>query len=106
MKGIRRFFLYFTILLIISVTLLFLAAGSFRYTRVDGIMLNDIVQTVKENWDDLSTLDENAPDTDLLILDSNGKRLYAEPEKTFAGVNGVLDAIKLGMITAPVNDGN
>lgn len=106
MKGIRKFFLYFTILLVISVALLFLAAGSFRYTTVDSIKLNDIVQTAKENWDDLSALDEKAFDTDLLILDSNDQRLYAKPEKTFANVKGALDAIKAGMITAPVNEGS
>ncbi len=106
MKGIRKFFLYFTILLVISVALLFLAAGSFHHATVDGIKLNDIVQTAKENWDDLSILDKKAFDTDLLILDSNDQRLYVKPEKTFADVNGVLDAIKAGMITAPVNEGS
>jgi len=105
MKGIRRFYIYFTILLILSGTLLILAAGSFRYTTIDGIMLNDIVETVKENWDDLSALDQMTPDTALLVLDSSGKRLYSKPEKDFEGVNGVLDAIKTGMITVPVNEG-
>ncbi|MCR4586347.1 MAG: HAMP domain-containing histidine kinase [Lachnospiraceae bacterium] len=106
MKSIRRFFLYFAILLISSVALLIFAAGSHRYVTSDSIMLNHIVQTVKENWNDLRVLDEKDIDTDILIFDSSDKKLYAKPDKTFENVKVVLDAVRKGMITMPVNEGD
>ena len=105
MKGFRRFFEYFTILLIISISLLSLVAGSTRYVQIDTIRLNGIVQTVKENWDDPKALGELEFDTDYLVFDSNNTRLYSSSDKRMEKINVPLDALREGMVTMPVNDG-
>ena len=68
MKGFRRFFIYFTILLILSISLLIIVAGSTRYVQIDTIELNNIVQTVKENIDKPDVLSKYEFDTDYLML--------------------------------------
>ncbi|SNU05646.1 Signal transduction histidine kinase [Lachnospiraceae bacterium] len=105
MKGFRRFFIYFTILLILSISLLIIVAGSTRYVQIDTIQLNDIVQTVKENIDKPDVLSEYDFDTDYLVLGSGNERLYSSSDKTFDKINVPLDAVREGMVTMTVNDG-
>lgn len=105
MKGFRNFFVFLTILLIASISLLILAAGSLRYTQIDSIMLNDIVQTIKESRNDPDPLNGKKFDTDILIFNSDNKQIFSTSDKTFKNINAPLDAVKAGMITVPLNDG-
>ena len=105
MKGFKRFFIYLTILLIMSISLLILVAGSTRYADTDGVMMNGIVQTVKDNRDNLDALNEKQFDTDILLFDSDNKKIYSTSDKVFETVKVPLDAVREGMITMPVNDG-
>ena len=70
-KGFRKFFIYLTILLIASISLLILVAGSTRYDENDSIMLNAIVQTAKENWENPGAIDATQFDTDFMIFGRN-----------------------------------
>ncbi len=106
MKGFKSFFIYLTILLTVSVTLLVLVAGSAPLSYVDSIMLNDVIESVKENRDDIKALEAKTFDTDILIFDSDNKTLYSTSDKVFADIHTPLDAVRRGMITMPVNDGS
>ena len=104
-KGFRKFFIYLTILLIVSISLLILVAGSTRYVANDGITLNAIVQTAKENWQNLDAIDKTQFDTDFMIFGRNNEMLFTTSDTAFRGINVPLDAAREGMITMAVNDG-
>lgn len=104
-KGFRKFFIYLTILLIVSIALLILVAGSTRYAENDGIMLNAIVQTAKENWQNPDAIDKTQFDIDFLIFGRNNEKLFTTSEKIFSEINVPLDAAREGMSAMPVNDG-
>ncbi|MCR5213062.1 MAG: HAMP domain-containing histidine kinase [Eubacterium sp.] len=104
-KGFRKFFIYLTILLIGSITLLILVAGSTYYDENDSITLNAIVQTAKENWKNPEAIDKTQFDTDFMIFGRNNEKLFTTSEKVFSGINVPLDAAREGMCTMTVNDG-
>ena len=104
-KGFRKFFIYLTILLIVSIALLILVAGSTRYAENDGIMLNAIVQTAKENWQNPDAIDKTQFDIDFIIFGRNNEKLFTTSEKSFSEINVPLDAAREGMSAMPVNDG-
>ena len=105
MKGFRRFFVYLTIILIVSISLLIMVAGSTRYVQVDSIQLNGIVQTVKENWGNLDVLAESDFDMDFMVLGSGNEQLYSTSDETFSEIKVPLDAVREGMVTMSVNEG-
>ncbi|MCR5702419.1 MAG: HAMP domain-containing histidine kinase [Lachnospiraceae bacterium] len=105
MKGFKGFFVYLRIVLIVSLLLLVMVAGASRYAEIDGVMLNDITQTVKENWDNIDALNEERFDTDIMVFDCNNICIYSSSDTAFKGVNVPLDATREGMITMPVNEG-
>ncbi|MCR5251395.1 MAG: HAMP domain-containing histidine kinase [Lachnospiraceae bacterium] len=106
MKGFKRFFVFLTILLFVSISLLILTAGSMRLVRIDAVMLNGIVRSVYENWDDPAAFRGMNFDADILVFDSNDSRRYCSSEQSFADIHVPLDAVRAGMITMPVNDGD
>jgi Signal transduction histidine kinase len=69
-------------------------------------MMNGIVQTVKDNRDNIDALNEKQFDTDILLFDSDNKKIYSTSDKVFETVKVPLDAVREGMITMPVNDGD
>ena len=105
MKEFRKFFIFLTVFLILSISLLILVAGSTRYVQTDSIMLNDIVQTVKEHRNATDPFGGKTFDTDILIFNSENQRLYSTSDKAFHNIRVPMDAVREGMITMPVNDG-
>ena len=105
MKGFRRFFIYLTILLIVSISLLIIVAGSTRYVQIDTIQLNGVVETVKENWGNLDAIDGSRFDTDFLVFGSSNERLFSSSEEAFKDIKVPLDAVREGMVTMSVSDG-
>lgn len=103
-RGFKRFFIYLTLILIVSISLLIIVARSTYYVEIDGVKLNGIVQTAKENWSDLSVLDSKNYDTDILVLSSGNEVLYSTSDKVFKNIKSPLDAVQQGMVTMTVND--
>ena len=104
-KGFKKFFIYFSILLIVSISLLIIVVGSIRYVQIDTIMLNGLVQTVRENWDKPDALRNYEFDTDYLVFNSTNECIYSSSDNAFENVKVPLDAVREGMITMTVNDG-
>ena len=67
--------MFLTLVLIVSISLLIIVARSTYYVEIDGVELNGIVQTAKENWSDLSVLDSKNYDKDILVLSGNNEVL-------------------------------
>ena len=104
-KGTRKFFIYLTILLVLSISLLIMVAGSTRYDENDSITLNAVVQTAKENWKNPDAIDKTRFDIDFMIFGRNNEKLFITSEKAFSGINVPLDAAREGMCLVAVNDG-
>ena len=105
MKGFKRFFIYLTLLILVSISLLIIVVGSTHYVQIDIIQLNAVVQTVKENWEKPEDLSGYKFDMDFLVLGDSNEQLYSSSDKAFEGIKVPLDAVSEGMITMPVNDG-
>ena len=105
MNGFKRFFIYLTLLILASISLLIIVAGSTHYVQIDTIQLNAVVQTVKENWENPEDLDGYVFDMDFLVLGNSNEQLYSSSDKAFEGIKVPLDAVNEGMIIMPVNDG-
>ena len=105
MKGFKRFAVYLRILFVVSLSLLILVASSTRYAQIDSVMLNDIARTVKENWDNIDALNEKSFDTEIMLFNSDNKCIYSSSDTAFNGINAPLDAVREGMITMPVSEG-
>ena len=67
----------------------------------DILLQNDIVQTIKENMDDLAVLEKDFPDTDILVFDAEGFCIYPENN-----ITTLSDARKNGDLCLAVADGN
>ncbi len=104
MKGFKAFLIYLSLVIVLAFSLLFMVAGSSRYTEVDSIKLNGMVQTVKENWHNLDALREMKLDVDMLVFDKEDEKLYETSNIVFDGIDVPLDAVKESYITMPVND--
>ena len=92
MKDFAKFFFFQVAILVIMIILLVVTAVSYKISEKDSILLNDYIQTVKENWDDPSALEKADPGTEMLLLDKNNKVLYASSDTRFEGIRSVPDA--------------
>ena len=99
MKDFAKFFFFQVAILVIMIILLVVTAVSYKISEKDSILLNDYIQTVKENWDDPSALEKADPGTEMLLLDKNNKVLYASSDTRFEGIRSVPDAAERGMLT-------
>ena len=104
MKSFKAFLIYLSLVIILAFSLLFMVAGSSRYTEVDSIKLNGMVQTVKENWGNPDALQDMKYDVDMLVFDKDDEKLFKTSDIAFDGIDVPLDAVKEGYITMPVND--
>jgi signal transduction histidine kinase len=81
-------------------------SGSYDRVEADSIMINDIVQTVKENWDDPEAWNDKITDTEVLVFDHNDQRIAATDDKTFENIYSPMDAVREEMIAIAVKDGD
>ena len=89
MKGFKRFFIYLTLLILVSISLLIIVVGSTHYVQIDIIKLNAVVQTVKENWEKPEDLSGYKFDMDFLVLGDSNEQLYSSSDKAFEGIKEV-----------------
>ena len=96
---------YFRALIPIAVTILIcigvFAVTSRRTYTADVVLQNDIIQTVREEMDDLSVLSERFPNTAIYVYDVSGIQLW--PKDTALSLR---DARKGGYLLLAVNDGS
>ena len=68
-------------LIIAGIAALALITFYYREEQVDMLMVNDIVETIKENWDALDTLDMSSFGTELIIFSSDNSIISSSEVK-------------------------
>jgi len=104
MKQFARFLIFQVVALAIMITVLILTVVSYRPGGMERVVLNDYIQTVKENWNHPDALKNAGMTKDILIFDKYNKVTYSSSDKAFEGIKSPFDALEKGMITVSVND--
>ena len=104
MNEFKNFLTAQALVIIGLITALFITVFCFMNREPDVIAANNYIQTVKENWDNLSVLQDRALETDILVLDLHDRIVYTSSEEVFDGITSPLDAMKKNMLTFAVND--
>lgn len=87
----------------VCVLVLFWAVGRNAHRGRDTVLLNDIVQTVKDHMDHLEALDSTGFGTELLVFDSSGRLCYAS-DGAPADIRTASDAVHRGLLCMAVTE--
>ena len=79
---------------------------SYRSHDTDTLMVNDIIQTVKENIDDIGAIDSKKLGTEFALFDSGGFMLYSSGGDEIKNIKSIEESINKGYICLAVNDGS
>ena len=79
--------------------------NSYRSHETDPLLINDIIQTVKENIDHIDSLEDENLGTQLKVFDSSGFMIYSTGGNEIEDVNSVEQSIYKGYICLAINDG-
>ena len=104
MKHFRKFLIAQALVLIVSIVILFVVTLSMKERDVDIVVINDCVQTIRENWNDLEALDAGKLNTEILVFDKDNKPRYASKDNVFEGIATPYEAVSKGMISIPLNE--
>ena len=80
--------------------------STFRGGETDALLLNDMTQTVREQWEDLDALDGDRFDTEMLIFNSSGFVVYSTAGKELLGISSPEQAVQQGCLCLPVTEGS
>ena len=105
-RTFLRFIIVETLILAAAIVLLMIFAFSYRNKETDIVMVNDYIQTVKERWEDASFDDMALSQTELMILDADGKVIYRSDTGKFEGITSELEAIRKNMFCVSVTEGD
>ncbi len=106
MKTYRKIVLSLAAVMLLTLMLGFAVLRSYRSTKTNTLTINDMLCTVKEQWDDLQALDRFNFSTDYLIFDSSNHLLYASKGTTLSDITSPEKAVSQGCLTAPIHDRN
>lgn len=104
MKEFRKFLIAQILIISVLLSVLFIVVLSGRKESIDVAKANDLVQTAKENWDDIDILKEKYGARDILIFDRFDRLKYASSDKLSDEVISPFDALKKNMVVLPVSD--
>lgn len=102
MSGFKRFFFVTAATLVIILTLLTAAVFSFKDKTLDAVAVNDLVETIKENRDDLSVLKNKDSEFEYCILNSENQSEFSTKGGDFSDIKNPTDAASKGFICVPV----
>lgn len=102
MKSYFRFLAVTAVVLAACLLLAVAGTSSENEKTTDMLRINNIVQTVKEHWNDQAYLAEAFPDEELLIFSSSDVLIYAS--KNTKGIDSSASAAMSGYICLPVNN--
>ncbi len=105
-RTFLRFIIVETLILAAAIVLLMIFAFSYRNKETDIVMVNDYIQTVKEHWEDASFDDMALSQTELMILDADGKVIYRSDTGKFEGITSEPEAIRKNMFCVSVTEGD
>ncbi|MBQ8787511.1 MAG: HAMP domain-containing histidine kinase [Oscillospiraceae bacterium] len=103
MKEYSKTLLGIIILIMAGVAAFALITFSYREEQVDMLMVNDLVETVKENWDSLDTLDMNRFGTEIIVFSSDNSIVCSTAVHELKDINSADDALREGCICLSIH---
>lgn len=104
MRNYRRFLVLIAAAAITFFLVIFGSLDPHNKQQRNTVMLNDIVQTVKENLDHPEKLDETLKDTEMIFFSGTGDRIYTAGQVP-ESIHTVNDAVRDGYLCMAVTDG-
>ena len=104
MKTYRSILFFMAVLLLAGIAALTAITHSYRGSRTNPLLMNDMIQSVKEHWDDPEALDSLQPDIEFCVFDYNDFLHYASSDAAFAEISSAADALNKGCLCLTVAD--
>ena len=99
--------LFLVIALMLAVITAFTAITvSYRGTQTNVTVLNDMTETIREQWEEIGSFDSSPYASEMLIYSSENFLLYSTADHTLAGVDSPAKAMQEGCLCLPVHDGS
>ena len=106
MKRYSRVLACMAVVLLAGIALLTGISFSYRPKSVDPLLLNDLVQTVREHWSDPDTIDRSCFSMEVRIFDHNDFLRYDGGGEMLSGIGSPQDALWEGCLCLPVTEGS
>ena len=106
MSAFKKFFIFLTVILVLSMSVLIVVLCMHKDRKIDTVLINDTVQTIKENWDDIDALNDKELKTEVLVLDKDNKEIFSTSGISGSDIKVPLDALGSDMICVTLNDGD
>ena len=106
MKFYIRLLLTIAAIIMCGISLFIGITSSYRSSKTDAVLLNDITQTVKEQWDDIGAFDSDAFSDEMIIFNSDEFVVYSDVSSELKDVNSVEEAVNKGCLCLSVADGS
>ena len=104
MSGFKRFFFLTALVLVICISGLAAFAFSFKETKIDAVTLNDLIESAKEQRDDLTALKYKETTLEYCILDGENKPVFASDDYLFEDIKTPVDAVSKGFVCVAVTE--
>ena len=104
MKGYLRVLFLVAAILLAAVAVFMGMTHSYRSHAADPLLLNDMTQTVKSNWDDLDSFDSGKFAKEMLIFNSEDFIIYSTAQQELAGIGSVQEAMHTGCLCLTVSE--
>lgn len=106
MKGYSRAMFWLLVSMLVCIAVFAGVTLSYRGEKTDAVLLNDMVRTVREEWDDLDSLDASRFGTPMQIYGKEDALLYAAGGTALAGIDSPVKAMQEGCLCLSVHDGS
>lgn len=103
MKGYSRTLLWVIALIVAGVAAFILITFSYCEEQVDMLMVNDLVETVKENWDTPDEVDLGSFGTEAIVFSSDNSIICSTEVKKLRGIHSAEEALREGCICLSVH---
>ena len=103
MKRYRSITAVLAVILTLGIIVSFVITASYKSDHTDITVINDITETVRENFNDMSALDDMDFSVDFIVFDASGHVVYSRGNSE---INHINDAVREGSACMNiVNDG-
>lgn len=106
MNGYNRILLLVTAIILAGIALFSSLTFSYHEDKTDTLMINDLVETVKENWNELDSLNLNRFNTEVLVFNGDNCIIYSTATKELKEINSTEAALREGCICLSVHNGS
>ncbi|MCR4646497.1 MAG: HAMP domain-containing histidine kinase [Oscillospiraceae bacterium] len=106
MKRYSRMLACIAAVLTAGIVLLLCISFSYQPKSADPLLINDLVQTVREHWDAPEEIDRSRFSMEVRIFDQNGFLCYDAGGERLSGIGSAQQALREGCLCLPVTEGS